>query len=215
MKLKVIASAFTVLAILGSYFAYSKYVDYKFIESITPHVKNSSLRISNEIRSLLDDGSKMTYKESFEKLEADISEIDKKILEIQSVTNSEAQNKTEPVLNYLKGGQEMLRAMLNMHRKKMAYQSAIESSRDAFINMLNVTDSYELKYASKRSTEAMTAMEKAGEELTKANSDFLETSKHMSGLLSKVSLIIVGDALVNEADFKSVIKKFEYKEDKK
>lgn len=153
----------------------------------------------------------MTFGQVFQKLEADISEIDKKILEIQSVSNSKTQCKSEPVIAYLQGGQEMLRAMLSLYRKRLAYQSAKEAVDNAIKDISESTESYELKFVSKRADEAMAEMKKAGEELTKAISDLLESAKKMITLRSKEALVIGEDALVSVADFKSVVKNYEEK----
>ncbi len=209
MKTKLIAAFIAMLVIVGGYFSYLKYEDYKFKESITPHVKNSSLRITNEIHSLLDKESKMTYAEVFQKLESDISEIDKNILEIQSVSNSNTKSKSDPVIAYLQGGQEILRATLSMYRKRLAFSSASERTDDAIKDIKESTESYELKFASKRADEALAEMTKAGDESTKANSDLLESAKKMETLRSKAALVIGEDALVSVADFKSVVKNYE------
>ena len=209
MRKKLIAAFIVALVIVGGYFSYLKYQDYKFTESITPHVKNSSLRITNEIHLLLAKESNMTFGEAFQKLEADISEIDKQSLEIQSITNSNTQSKADPVLAYLQGGQEMLRAMLSMYRKRLALQSALEATDKSIEDIKQSTESYEIKYASKRADEAIAEQKKASEELTEANSGLLKSVKKMEALRSKAELVVSEDALVSVADFKSVVKSYE------
>jgi hypothetical protein len=209
MKTKLIVIFITVLLILGGYFSYQKYEDYKFTESITPHVKNASLRITNEIHLLLSKESNMTFGEAFEKLEADVSEIDKKNLEIQSITNSKTQSKAAPVLAYLHGGQEVLRAMLSLYRKRLAYNSAMEATHKSIDDYKQSTESYEIKYASKRANEAIAEAKKASEESIEANSGLLKSVKKMEALRSKAALVVREDALVSVADFKSVVKSIE------
>ncbi len=197
------------LVMLGGYFSFKKYDEYKFTESITPHIKNSSLRITNEIHLLLAKESHITYGEAFQKLETDIAEIDKKNLEIQSIANSSTKNRADPALAYLQGGQEILRAMLIVYRKRLAYQSAVETTDESIQDYKESTESYEWKYASKRADEAIADQKKAAKESTEADSSLLKSVKKMETLRTNAALVISEDALVSAADLKSIVKSYE------
>ena len=90
---KLAISILVVLILVAAYFAYIKYQDHKFIDLVVPHVKNTSLRLANVLRYETKSGemkttANITYNELFEKIESDIIEVDKKILEIQTITTA-------------------------------------------------------------------------------------------------------------------------------
>lgn len=125
MKKFGIAGLLILLLSSVGYFGYQQYAQAKLMASIRPLVKNASLRVNNAVANELDT-SEITFKEVFERLEADIAEIEKKILDVQSVAASNVKEKTDVVIAYLKGAQELLRAMLAADRKHLAVNSTME-----------------------------------------------------------------------------------------
>ena len=53
------------------------------------------------------------FKELFEKLESDVAEIDKRILDVQTTATPKNKEITDPVLAYMNSSQELLRAVLS------------------------------------------------------------------------------------------------------
>lgn len=206
MKKNIVTAIIIILGMVGAYFAYLKYVEFKFINSLTPAVKNSSLRISNELRVMLSNDSNMTYGEIFKKLEEDISKIDEKILEIQSLSNPNTQHIADPILAYLNEGQEMLRATLSLYRKRLSYESATETVLDSIKTLKESTSSYELKSASQRSDSAMEELKKTGKELTAANNALYESVKKMRILLPKAAMVVSKNALIDNAELLKIEK---------
>ena len=85
MKKPIIITMIVVFISVGGYFGFRQYEQHKFIESILPPVKNSSLHLMNVVRYEIDDGTNISFKELFDKLEANIAEIDKRIIEVQTI----------------------------------------------------------------------------------------------------------------------------------
>src|SRR5215470_7062569 len=119
MKKVTIAAVVLLIAGMG-YIAYGKYEHNRFVASLVPHVKNSSLRVVNSTRYETDGGSLISAKELFEKLESDIAEIDKQLLEVQTLSSPKTSSITDPTVEYLKASQECLRALLQKYRKFLA-----------------------------------------------------------------------------------------------
>lgn len=179
-----------VLAGFG-YMAYAKYEDNKFVEAITPHVKKSSLHISSALRYETEEWLYITFQELldnpevrkkiFDNLEGGIAEIDRQILEVRNIETPSNKNSAEPVLAYLQGGQELLRAQLSSHRKAISYQ-AVGRFRE---------------------------LKKAGEELEAAYVGLLESSKKMVNLRHKVADVMPADTLVDAAILDTMTKQME------
>lgn len=198
-----------VLVLAGfGYTAYAKYEDYKFIEAMSPHVKNSSLRIANTLRYATEDGANITFRELFDNLESSISEIDKRILEVQTIETPSNKSSAEPVLTYLKGGQELLRAQLSAQRKAFSLNMALDQARRATVELRNSSD-YGFDYAKKSADRSIEELKKAGEEMETADLGFLESSKKMVNLRNKAVDVMPADTLVDAAILDAVVKKMD------
>lgn len=82
------------------------------------------MRVTNAIQYETEKDTNITYKELFEKLEADIAKIDERLLEVQTLSSLDTKSVTDPTVMYLKTSQEYLRALLSTYRKQLALQSA-------------------------------------------------------------------------------------------
>lgn len=116
---KIIIALVVTLAVTGVYFGFPWYQQYKFIESVTPHIKKTSLLVTRGVQYETDD-TRITYKEVLEKLESDISEIDKIILEVQTLTAPNNKEFSDSVLVYLKKSQNLLRVLKEKHQNILA-----------------------------------------------------------------------------------------------
>lgn len=187
---KLIGVVVALVLALGGYMAYAKYEDNKFIEAMTPHVKKSSLHISSALRYETEEWADITFQELldnhevrkkiFDNLEGGIAEIDRQILEVRNIETPSNKNSAEPVLAYLQGGQELLRAQLSSHKKAISYQ--------AVVRILG---------------------EKAGEELEAAHVGFLESSKKMVNLRHKAADVMPEDTLVDAAILDTMTKQMD------
>ncbi len=206
MKKKLIIVIAAAIVIAAGYTGFLKYEQHKFVESITPYVKNASLRLANVMRYEQEE-TNITYNELFEKLESNIAEIDKRILDVQTISTSSNKEVTDPVLEYLKGSQEFIRALLSKYRKQIALSSAsdwatssIESIRDA--------GSYDgLVYASKAADKAIKELGEAEKEYNESIPDVRNATNKMKKVRTNLAASMPSDALVDAAIFEAVAKK--------
>ena len=196
VKRIVIIAGLVVVAAIGVYFGYHWHQQSKLIEAITPHVKNTSIRTSNALSYEITEGSKITYKELFEKLEADISEIDKRLLEVQTISTPATKIKTDIVFAYLNGCQEMLRAQLWKYRKQLALSSASKWF-DKSLGLYKVVGYYGFEYARKTVEEALKALNEAGREYEEAKSNLVVTAKKLTEIRTQIASIVSADNLVD------------------
>ena len=125
---RILILCLTIMAVIsGIYLGYQWYQEKKLIEAMTPYVKNTSLRTSNDLLYEINGGSTITYNKFLERLERDISEIDKTLLDIQNSRPAIKTKKRDTVLSYIKGCQELLRAQMNVLPKRDALASTMES----------------------------------------------------------------------------------------
>lgn len=199
----VIAAAIAIVVAIGGYVGYTRYEQHKFQEAITPHVKNASLRLANAVRYETEKDSNITYKELFEKLESDVAEIDKRIIDVQTLATPENKEVTDPVLVYLTGSQELLRALLHKYRKQLSVSSAndrVESEMDDLRN----ASYYSREYAVKSAEKALKDFEEAAKEYAGATTDVISAAKKMIEVQTKVAPFIRSDALTDIAILKTL-----------
>ena len=213
MKIKIIGAIAAILVVTGGYFGYLRYEQHKFVESITPHVKNASLRLANAVRYETEKDSKITYKELFEKLESDVSEIDKRILDVQTIATPSNKEITDPVLTYLKSSQELIRAILMKYRKQLALSSASDWVERA-LDDLRSANSYGREYAIKASDKAMKDFEKASKEYDEARAEVLPAVTRMREAYANAAKSMSPDILANPSIFEAVAKQNDMKKTK-
>ncbi len=209
MKRVLVALVVAVLAI-GGYFGFTTYEKHKFIESIRPHVKNVSLRLTNASQYETEDGTKITFKELFEKLESDIAEIDKRILDVQTIATPANKDVTDPVMEYMKGSQELLRALLTKYRKRLDAVNASDRT-DTAIEELRSADHYGFEYAKKAAYKAAKDFDNAIEESDKAISDVVATAANLRRSLARATTVLPGDTLIDPTILDAIAKRNEPK----
>lgn len=139
----------------AGFFGYRTYNDRQLIQSAIPSIKNTALRVSNALNSMTDDKSGLTYKEMFDKVNADLAEIDKRLLDIQTSTTPSTKERLDEFAKYLKLAQEVLRAESNYFRKQLATENALEWARKAADRIVESSSRYELTYTSKAADDAL------------------------------------------------------------
>lgn len=207
---KVLNAVIAIAVAIGGYFGYSTYEQHKFVESIRPHVKNASLRLTNASRYETEDGTKITFKEVFEKLESDIAEIDKRILDVQTLATPANKDVTDPVIDYMKASQELLRALLMKYRKRLAVSTASDWF-DRSLDELRASNRYGFEYAKKATDRAMKEFDKALEESGKATTDVVVTVAKLKDALARVTVVAPSDALIDPTILDAIAKKNEPK----
>jgi hypothetical protein len=160
-----------------------------------PHVKNSSLRVANSSRYEFEEDSHITYRELFEKLESDIAEIDKHLLEVQTRSSTKTSALTNPTVEYLKASQEYLRALLQKYRKQLNLQSALRWANES-LDELRGSSYYGFEYAKRRSDKAIADVKKAEQEFSESLPDVLAAVTKLKDARSRVKSLYPEDSLI-------------------
>jgi cytochrome c len=202
--------AICVLAV-GMFFGNRWHAEQKFMEAITPHVKNTSLRVINASQYELSKDSKITFKELFEKLEGDVSEIDKRVLDVQTLETEAFKQKSEPVVAYLKASQELLRAQVSKYRKTLAVSNSLDWVTQRIADAKNERWGYGAEYALKAARKAVDDLGKGEKELSEARESLLASLKKMIDARQKLEGGFPGDALIPVSLLEEVVKANEEK----
>jgi ABC-type transporter Mla subunit MlaD len=203
MKKLVVAIVVLILGGAG-YIAYGKHKQTLFIESLTPHVKNASLRVVNSVRFDAD-GSNMTFKEIFEKLEADIAEIDKRLLDVQSLSSAATSSFTDPTIEYLRATQDYLRALLQKFRKKLDRVSTLTRMTDAVTALSSSPYGYDI--AHRLYEQAESNYKEAEQEYNASLPELLDAVAQLKETRTRVKPLFAEDALIAEKELEEVVKK--------
>lgn len=206
MKL-IIAIILVAVLSVGGYFGYQRYERSQLISAITPHVKNASIRIQNSTRFEIEPDSKATFKEVFERLEADIAEIEKHLIEVQTLTNPKTATIAEPSIAYLKTGQEYLRAMLQKSRRILKFSSASDLTTEAIADMRS-SSGYGFEYASRRADKAIAELKEAEAEVVSAKPELAAAAKKLIESSAALQGTLAEDALVPLAQLRAVVEKY-------
>jgi hypothetical protein len=125
------AVAFISLAVVAAlsyaaWLGYASYQDEKILDAARPAVKNVSLRITNNLTALVDGGN-MTYKELFDRLESDVTETEKRILELQTLTTPRTKVGLDRIVEHLRTCQAALRAQSKAFRARLQMTNSLDS----------------------------------------------------------------------------------------
>jgi hypothetical protein len=205
MKLVIAAILVGVLAV-ASYFGYQRYERSQLISSITPHIKNASIRVQNSTRFETESDSKATFKEVFERLEADIAEIEKHLIEVQTLTNPKTAAVAEPSVKYLKNCQEYLRALLQKFRRILKLSSASDRTTEALADMRS-SSGYSFDYAKRRADKAIEELKEAETEAKAAKPELAAAAKKLIESSAALQGTLAADALVPVAQLQAVAEK--------
>lgn len=200
--LAVIAIALVAIA----YISYGEYQKGKLTDALIPHVKNASLRVANSARYETDADTKITFKELFERLEADIAEIDKLLIEVQTISSPKTAPISDPVVAYLKTSQEYLRAMLQKSRKTLAFSNAIEWTEKS-LEDLKEASGYGFDFAKRSADQAMKELGKAEDEVRAAVPELRVATEKLKAARSTLVATFPADALIPAEQLEAVIVK--------
>jgi hypothetical protein len=214
MKKKVVV-AIAVLILAGvvyvAYVAYGKYQHARFVGSLVPHVKNSSLRVANSARYDTEEDSKITFKELFEKLEADIAEIDKRLIEVQTLSSPATSGTTDPVVAYFKASQEYLRALLQKYRKQLALSSARDLAEKSVRDETALVDTfrpYEFYRVGKPAADqALNNQDKAENERNESLLELPASVNKLKEARERIRPLFPEDALIPATQLETVTRK--------
>jgi hypothetical protein len=202
----------TIPMVFAGLYMYRTQQDKKLIATFNPSIKNSSLRLKNELGYMFGD-SQITYREFFENLEKDISEINNNLICIQSASTPRVKEKTEKLIEYLKASQETLRCMLNNSRKRLAKESAVESAKESqrYFDNLGYLGQY---YARTAANESRERISKADREVKESAEEFVSSLKKLKSAREAVVNIVPPDCLLEFGILNNVIEKTDIKNDR-
>jgi hypothetical protein len=190
----------------GSYVGYNKYRDYKFLEDTRPFIKNSSLRLQNVLHYEIEDSESITFKELFEKLEESISETDKNILQVQTLSTPNQKSLSEPLENYLKCIQELERTILSKYRKILALSLSLDRLNES-LEELKASSSYSFDIYKKSSDKALKEAEKSQAESKEALESVVVALKKLKALVVSLQENQETDSLVDMTTLDLALKK--------
>jgi len=201
---KVYVWAAVAVVAIGGVFGFQHYKKGAAIEAVTPMVKSVSLRVGNMIAANTDPNSAMTFKEMFDKLEADIREVDNQILAVQTIETDGNMEITRPAIEYMKAGQDLLRQALNLSRKQLAKKTA-EKWADSQVEEARTADGYSRDFAAKSARKAIKDWEKAMEEHKAAMTEARETANRFTAQIAKARGTFPAHAIIEEKVVKSLL----------
>ena len=214
--------AVAVAAVLSgsTYFAYDKYEQSKLaakedqeqrelISAISVHVKHASLRVENASRYETDADSKLTFKDIFEKLEADIGEIDKRLIEIQMLASTKNASVSQPATEYLRASEAFLRALLRKQRSVFTHGVAKSSAVKAATTFWQTVTRYGYDSAMIQSdtNAANRAFGEAKEELKAAAPDLRIATEKLKVARSALVSVLPADVLPPTVQLDAIIAK--------
>lgn len=194
---KVLALALAIALAASAFYGYKQYKRSELIETVAPLVKNASIRVTNSAK-LATGNSSITFKEMFDRLDTDTAEIEKRSIDIESMSTKETADITTPAVAYMRDCQEFSRALSMKYRKQLAFSNAIESVEDARHD-LRTAGPYGFDYAKKRGDAAIEKMDKAAEEAKTAVIDFAKAAEKLKLSRTKLATVLPDDALVSLA----------------
>ncbi len=203
MKKKLTILILAGIAIAAGYAGFTKYEQHRIVESITPHIKNVSLRLTNDLYVWTKE-TKITYKELFEKLESDIAEIDKQIVDVQTIATATNMKITDSAVAYLRVSQELLRSLLFRDRKSLDLKSATtrvdrtREDRQRNVPIDRINDSFQ------DTEKAINDLLNAQKEYDKANLDSLNAINNLIEAHAKLDGRIPSDAVADPAILESL-----------
>jgi hypothetical protein len=178
MRNKVIVYLLIVLVVItGGFFGFRYYKIRSTMGTVAPLLQNISLRVANDVRYEYEP-TKITYKELFEKIEKDLSEIDSKIIDVQSMPTTFCEDKVSGAITYAQSCQELLRMLLNKNRKSLAVSSALEWNKKA-LDLYLASSYYGAEYA-KRS------FDEASKDVKTKMQEYKEAAQELSPVIKKV-----------------------------
>ncbi|MBW7899836.1 MAG: hypothetical protein H3C26_00015 [Rhodocyclaceae bacterium] len=176
--MKRLAAVIVVLLLVAvGFFGYTKYQERQLVEAVRPHVKNTSLRIENFAR-LKTDKSNITYKEFFSKVDSDLAELDKRLLDVQTLSTATNKETTDIAASYIRTAQDFIRAMGAMTQKDLSVNAAKNWASQS-IDDLRTSTSYSYQHAKRTS-------DKAVEDFRKAIDEYKEAEEEMKAAASKM-----------------------------
>ena len=138
-------------------------------------VKNASLRI-DDCMSYEVQPSNITFAEMLAKLQKNVTELDSKLIDLQSAQTARNASRVKPLLDYLHAGMAALRAQGMVTQKEMETRSRIEQRDEAYRQSMSGSAS---EYASR-------TVERAREDLRKTLHEYANAEETLKRSLDSL-----------------------------
>jgi hypothetical protein len=204
MKKKIVAAGLVALLAAGGAYGYKQHQRTEVISSVSPAVKNASIRVLNSSKFETEKTS-VTFKELFDRLEADTAEIEKRNIDVQSLANKDNADITEPAVAYMRDCQEFSRTLSMKYRKTLAFSNAVDRLNDVLGEPMPSSD-YGFELRKNRRDKAMEEMNTASAEARAAAIALVAATKRLKETRTRAAPIFPDDALVSTAQLDAVIK---------
>lgn len=196
MKNKVILYLLIALVVIAvGFFGFRYYKISSTMGAVSPLLQNISLRVTNDVRYEYEP-TKITYRELFEKIEKDLSEIDSKIIDVQSIPATFCEDKVSAAISYAQSCQELLRMLLNKNRKSLAVSSALEWNKKT-LDLYWASSYYGTEYAKRSFDEANKDVKTKMQEYKEATQELMPVIKKVDDSRKKVITYLPEKAVVD------------------
>lgn len=176
MKKTIGVSLVVVGLVIGGYFGFLKYRESNLMAAISPLLKNGSIRVNDSVLIEIDPGN-ITFGEAIKKLDENTSEIDKKIIEVQSLDAAVAPAIQSSAVEYLRSAQALTRSLAGLNRKAFSLHSA-KKHADEELKEMRASSGYSVEYAVKSARRANDDYRKAIAEYTEQLPEMCDFAKN-------------------------------------
>jgi hypothetical protein len=192
-----LALALCGLTIALAFLAFRYYQIRRVRGTIEPLVQNITLRTANDLNYAIEP-QKITFKELFDKLDKDKTEIDSKIIDLQTIESRFSGGEIAASLNYAKACEALLRALESRYYKEMEMNSAVEWNRKTR-DLYESSNYFGRYYAKKSYDEAVANFEKKSGEYDASVDDLAKAIKDSEATRSAITVYLSDRFLLDPA----------------
>lgn len=195
MRLKILIPLFVVLMAGLCYFVFLKIENQPFAKLISAPVKNSSLRVNNALGTELDP-SNISYIEHLNILKSNVSEIEKNILAVQTISNDQTAKITDPTIEYLKACVETNRSLIKFNQLNIR-KSVLKKRMEGHFLDLKSTDPLVVESAATNGEKTVQEIKEFESEWTELGTEFFAVFYKLVANRKIISSYFSNDVLVN------------------
>ncbi|MED5615132.1 hypothetical protein [Janthinobacterium sp. P210005] len=203
---KALGVGFVVVCVaIGGYWGSVKYRESQLVAAMAPLVKNGSIRVNDSVLVEVDPGN-ITFGEAIKKLDENTSEIDKKIIELQSLDASIAPGKQTLAVEYLRAGQVLTRSLAGLSKKSLTV-SATRQRSDEEMKAVRSASGYAVEYAVKSALRANEAATKAATDYLGQLPEMCESAKKFKDQRQKLLKDGISESVINPDNLDKLVSK--------
>ena len=197
-SMKLALALLAVVAVAGfGYWQYTVLRDDRVIDSMKPAVKNTSLRVTNALALLHSPNA--TYQETFRQLDADVTEIGNRLLDVQTASTPSTVLWMRAMGGYLTAGQELLRAQSGLFRRRLRVTAALDSAHDTMTRFAAADSDFERNYLNRQSSAEIAEAQRQANLLKAAGHDFAQALDRFATARERLTSFMSPDALTDPA----------------